>query len=193
MVFALLAACSGDRSGGAIGGGVGGPQPGAPDYAQVGPGETLAYGQIARLCGAPERLLGSRVATYPEGRGGYALYDTMPGTGAPHTFFLTGFDDGCARQFTAAFALFSAPSDFENLRYGLPSDTVPRSQTDTAYETLKAQVCRVRRGQPCGSRIGRLERNTAFVSIYENFGSNAQWKTVLLHDGAVLAVDVSSN
>ncbi len=175
------------------GGGGSSPQPGAPDYAQVGPGETLPYGELARLCGAPERLLGSRVATYPENRGGYALYDSEPGRSTPHTFFITGFDDGCARQFTAAFALFSAPSDFEKLRYGLPSETVPSSRTDAAYETLKTQVCRVGKGQPCGARIGRLEKNTAFVSIYETFGSNARWKTVLLHEGEVLAADLKGN
>ncbi len=173
--------------------GAGAPKAGDPDFAQVAPGQALPYGELARLCNVPESALGTRVDVYPETGRGYALYDSQPGNAAAHTFYMTGFDDGCARQFTAAFALFSGPGDFERLRYGVASATMPSSRTDAAYETLKRQVCGVRRGQPCGRRIGRMERDTAFVSIYEKFGSNARWKTVLLHDGGVLAADLRTN
>ncbi|MEO0745098.1 MAG: hypothetical protein AAFY49_07085, partial [Pseudomonadota bacterium] len=56
-----------------------------------------------------------------------------------------------------------------------------------AYEKLKARVCNVGRTKPCGPRISRLENTTTFVSIYENFGENARWNDILLHDGEVLA------
>ncbi|SNR25532.1 hypothetical protein [Puniceibacterium sediminis] len=185
LVLSLLAACANGNSGTV--------SSGAVNYVTATPDETLPYGQIARFCGAPGRDFGTRVATYPKGRPAYALFDSEPGTSAARSFFLTGFDDGCARQFTAAFAIFSAPSDYEQLRYGLPSDTVPRSRTDAAYEALKSRICAVAKGLPCGSRIGRLERNTAFLSIYENFGSNPRWKTVLVHDGAALAMDLKGD
>jgi hypothetical protein len=68
----------------------------------------------------------------------------------------------------------------------------PYSDTDKAYETLKSRICKVPRRKPCGSRIGRLEKDTVFVSVYERFGSNAHWKNLLLHDGAVLALDRKS-
>lgn len=168
-----------------------GPSHGAPDYEQVGPGATLPYGRIARLCGVSASRLGTQVARYPEsGRGGFVLYDTEPGNISPHTFFVTGFDDGCARQFTAALALFGAPSMHEQLRYGAPGGTIPVSDTDRAYEVLKGRICRVPSGRPCGRRIDQIDRSTAFLSIYERFGNNARWKTILLHDGAVLALDI---
>ncbi|WP_316293249.1 hypothetical protein [Aestuariicoccus sp. MJ-SS9] len=190
------------RSGGVFGGLFGGgadpepeanaPEPGDPDYGQVGPGVTLPYGKMARLCGVPRRVLGKRVASYPERRGTFKLYDTQPGNTAPHTFFLTGFDDGCARQFTAALAMFGSPVLHEQLRYGLPAKVQPYSTTDAAYEKLKSRICRVGKGKPCGSAMRRLEPQTTFVSVYERFGSNPRWKTVLLHDGAVLATDIKN-
>ena len=69
----------------------------------------------------------------------------------------------------------------------------PYSTTDAAYETLKSRVCGVGKGKPCGSSMSRLARNTAFVSVYETFGSNPEWKTILLHDGEVVETDIRSN
>lgn len=170
-----------------------GPNPGAPDYQVVALGTVLPYGVLARVCDVNARQLGSRVARYPDNGSAYTLYDSQPGTTAPHTFFVTGFDDGCARQFTAALALFGSPETHEQLRYGLPSKVQPFSSTDAAYETLKSRICRVGKGKPCGSALSRLSRNTAFVSVYETFGSNPEWKTILLHDGAVVETDIRSN
>jgi hypothetical protein len=39
----------------------------------------------------------------------------------------------------------------------------------------------------------RFARNTAFVSVYERFGSNPVWKTILLHDGEVIETDIRGN
>lgn len=149
----------------------------------------LPYGKVARICGLSDRQMGKRVETLPEGRGRYALYDSAPGSTALRSFYLTGFDDGCARQFSAAVAVLAGAESHEQLRYGLPAEVQPYSTTDKAYEDLKSRVCRVGRGKPCGTRINRMERDTVFVSIYERFGSNAQWNTVLVHDGAVVAQD----
>lgn len=170
-----------------------GPNPGAPDYMIVPAGTVLPYGTLARVCDVATRDLGTRVERYPESGSVYALYDSQPGTITPHTFYLTGFDDGCARQFTAALALFGSPETHEQLRYGLPSKVQPYSSTDAAYETLKSQVCRVAKNKPCGSSMSRLARNTAFVSVYETFGSNPEWKTILLHDGEVVETDIRGN
>jgi hypothetical protein len=156
---------------------------------EIAPGTVLPYGKVARICGLSDRQMGERVETYPERRGTYALYDSAPQSTALRTFYLTGFDDGCARQFSAAVAVLAGADAHEQLRYGLPAEVHPYSTTDKAYEDLKARVCRVGRGKPCGKRIGRLERDTVFVSIYERFGSNAQWHTVLVHGGDVLAQD----
>lgn len=170
-----------------------GPNPNAPDYRIVPLGTVLPYGTLARVCDVSARDLGARVERYPDSRSVYTLYDSQPGTTAPHTFYLTGFDDGCARQFTAALALFGSPETHEQLRYGLPSKVQPYSSTDAAYETLKSRVCRVGKGKPCGSAMPQLARTTAFVSVYETFGSNPQWKTILLHDGEVVETDIRGN
>ena len=169
-----------------------GPRPGAPDYEQVGPGVTLPYGKVARLCGTPANRLGKKAGQYPERGGKYKLYDSAPGSTGLRSFFLTGFDDGCARQFSAALVIFGTPEIYEQIRYGAPSKTQPVAETDQAYEQVKSRVCRSGRGKPCGSRMSQLARDTVFVSIYERFGSNARWKNLLLHDGEVLALDIKS-
>lgn len=183
--------------GGGLLGGLGGGAGKAPraDTAQVrdvAPGVFLPYGQVGRVCGLPRNRMGKKIADFPDRRPTYALYDSEPGNTAAHTFFLTGFADGCARQFTASLAVFGSVGMHEQLRYGLPAEVQPYSDTDKAYETLKSRICKVPRRKPCGSRIGRLEKDTVFVSVYERFGSNAHWKNLLLHDGAVLALDRKS-
>lgn len=169
--------------------GGGGNTPAAGATSEVAPGTVLPYGKVARICGLSAGQMGRKVETYPERRGTYALYDSAPGSTALRTFYLTGFDDGCARQFSAAVAVLAGAESHEQLRYGLPAEVQPYSTTDKAYEDLKSRVCRVGRGKPCGNRINRLSNDTVFVSIYERFGSNAQWNTVLVYDGDVLAQD----
>lgn len=166
--------------------------PDAPDARLVAPGTVLPYGEVARVCDLPTRDLGSEVARYPERRPQYRVYDSVPGSTTPRVFYVTGFPDGCARQFTAAMAMFASPAMHEQLRYGAPAESLPYSDTDKAYDQIKRRVCGVGRNKPCGSRIGQLERDTAFVTVYERFGSNARWATILLHDGQVVARDTKS-
>jgi hypothetical protein len=155
-------------------------------------GTRLPYGRVATICGVDTRQLGTRTAQYPERRPRYQLYDSAPGSTDPHTFYITGFDDGCARQFTAALAVFGSVEMHEQLRYGLPAEVQPYSDTDKAYETIKRQVCNKPRRKPCGSRIGQMARDTVFVSVYERFGGNAQWMNLLLHGGDLVAQDRKS-
>ncbi len=169
------------------------PGPGDPDYSIVPLGTALPYGTLARVCNVRPRQLGKRVDSYPESRSVYELYDSNTANTAPHTFYVTGFKDGCARQFTAAVAVFGSTVTHEQLRYGLPAKLQPYSETDAAYERLKSRICRVGRGQPCGTALPRLSRNTVFVSVYERFGSNPVWKTILIHDGEVIETDIRSN
>ncbi|MCA0998134.1 hypothetical protein [Alloyangia pacifica] len=159
-----------------------------PDAQQVPFGTALPYGEIARVCGVPDRQLGVPVAQYPENRRGYVLYDSRPGTTAARALYITGFDDGCARQVTGALALFGAPQLHEELRYGLAGQTLPSGPVEGAYETVKAEVCRVSSGKPCGRAMTRLARDTAFLSVYPTFGS-ASYVNMLLHDGQVVALE----
>lgn len=168
------------------------PRPGAPDARKIPLGVTLPYGQLARVCGVPKRKLGKKVDSYPERGSKYTLYDSAPGASGAHSFFLTGFDDGCARQFTAALVIFGSPESYEQIHYGPSGETQPVSETDKAYEKVKSKVCRVRKGKPCGTRMKQLARTTVFVSVYERFGSNPRWKNILLHDGEVVAMDIKS-
>lgn len=167
-----------------------GPDRGAPDFQQVAFGASVPYGQMARVCGVPDRQLGKRAGGYPERGAKYTLYDSAPGGTGPRNFYLTGFKDGCARQFTAALVLFGSPESYEQIHYGPAGQSQPKSDTDAAYEQVKSRVCRVGKGKPCGSAMSRLARDTVFVSVYERFDSNPRWKNILLHDGEVLAMDM---
>ena len=160
--------------------------PTGPDAARIAPGTVLASGQIATVCGLTESALGTPIGA----ASGYAVRDTVPNTVAPRTHYLTGFPDGCARQFTGALALFGDVGTHEVVRYLASNAQVPYSATDTAYEQIKAEVCGVPVGQPCGRQLDRLARRTVFVTVYQNFGTNPSWANILIHDGAVVAMDV---
>ncbi|WP_121633375.1 hypothetical protein [Tropicibacter alexandrii] len=164
--------------------------PNAPDARQIAFGTRLPFGEVARLCDVPARQLGKRAGGYPERGAQYMLYDSAPGETGPRSYYLTGFKDGCARQFTAALVLFGSPESYEQIHYGPAGKAQPKAQTDAAYELVKSRVCRVGKGKPCGSAMSRLSRDTVFVSVYERFDSNPRWKNILLHDGAVVAVDM---
>lgn len=155
--------------------------------ADVAYGTLLPFAVVGRVCEAKSRPKGARVE---RSEAGYDLYDSAPGIPEARTFYVTGFADGCPRQFTAALAMFGAPSLHEQLRYGLPSDAYPYSDTDKAYEKVKSAICRVGRRKPCGSRIRTLERNTVFVSTYERSTYNGRWADILIHDGSVLATSL---
>ncbi|GAA6190003.1 hypothetical protein NBRC116596_30660 [Litorivita sp. NS0012-18] len=163
-----------------------------PDALAVAYGTQLPYGEIAHICNLPTSAMGKEVASYPERRAKYRLYDSLPGHTTAHTFYMTGFADGCARQFTAALAVFGSASMYERLQYLLPAKQRQKGAADQAYEKVKSKVCGAPRGKPCGNKIGMLERDTVFVSVYERYGDNARWTNLLLHDGAVLAKDIKA-
>ena len=144
---------------------------------------------MARLCGVDVTRLGQEVEAHRR----YRLYDSAAGTTAPRNWYVSGFDDGCARQFTAALALFGTIETHESLRYGAAAKDLPVTETDLAYKDVKSRVCRVGRDAPCGARADRLDRTSVFLTIYERFGDNARWVNAFLHDGAVAAVDIASN
>ncbi len=156
---------------------------------EIIPGASLPYGRIARVCDVPKRKMGEKIAQYPERGPMHQLFDSDPGNTEPHTFYLTGFPDGCARQFTASLAVFGSAGMHEQLRYGLPAEVQPYSDTDKAYEKVKKSVCKVGRRKPCGEKVSLLEGDTVFLSIYERFGDNLHWMNLLLHRGEIVAQD----
>ncbi|SMY05987.1 hypothetical protein [Flavimaricola marinus] len=162
-----------------------GPASTGPDAQIIEPGTTLAYGQIATVCGLRTRDLGRVVGS----ESGYTVYDTNPASTGQRTHYVTGFDDGCARQFRAALVLFGDVGTHEVIRYSDGTRDLPYSDTDNAYEEIKARVCRVSSGQPCGSALDRLARRTTFLTVYANFGLNPEWADILLSDGDVVAMD----
>ncbi len=151
-------------------------------------GEPVPYGEIKSVCDAPRGRLGTKIAN----AGGFTIYDSNPGSTQMRAHYITGFDDRCARQFSAALTLTGDVGTHEVVRY-LPSNRVKFNGTDSAYEAIKASYCRVRHGKPCGSRLDALARQTTFITAYQSFGSRPQWVEILLHDGEMTAIDFKTN
>ena len=156
-----------------------------PDAQEIAPGTPLAFGEIARVCALPKADMGRQVET----AGKYRLYDSAVGSTEQRPFYVTGFDDGCTRQVTGALALFASAESHERMRYGAPFKGQPYSDTDKAYEAAKKDICGVGKGKPCGAKMGQLEKTTAFITVYDRFVDARSWHNVLLHDGAVLAME----
>lgn len=180
-----------------LGGGAGDPGGGngagagtvAVDRADAAP---LAFGRVGRVCGLSGRELGAEVDRAPEGgRPRWQLFDTRPGTTEPRTLYITGFDDGCARQITAALAVFGAPATYEATRYGAGIRGA-QTETDVAYERIKARLCGVAAGVACpADRLERVGARTAFVTAYPQFGqTSGRQLTLLLNDGALVATSI---
>lgn len=165
--------------------------PNAPDARIVPAGTALPYGTVARVCDLPRNAMGPEVARHPDRAPLYRLHDSAPGSTAARAFYVTGFPDGCARQFTGALAMFGAARMHEQLRYGAPARSIPYTATDIAYEQIKAAICGVGRNTPCGPRVGALEKDTVFVTVYESFGGSARWQNLLLHDRKLVASDMN--
>jgi len=161
-----------------------------PDARDVPYGTVLPFGEIARVCDARGQPMGQKVDS--NGRRGFTLYDSNAGIREKRTFYVTGFSDDCPRQFTAANALFGAPSFYEQIRFGPAGENLPFAATDKAYDKVKSSVCRAAGNKPCGSKIGTLDGNTVFLSAYEFGEENNKWKEFLVHDGTVLAAAVKS-
>lgn len=162
-----------------------------PDARDVPFGTTLPYGVVARVCEAKGQSMGQKIDS--GAARGYALYDSASGSATARTFYITGFADGCPRQLTGANVLLGAPSLYEQLHYGPGGENLAKAETDAAYEQVKRQVCGVRKGKPCGSKIDKMDRSTFFVSAYDSFGNSSRWTELLIHDGAVLAAAVKTN
>lgn len=148
----------------------------------------VSFGEIARVCEARDKPLGALVAT--TGPRDLEVYDTAPGGITLRRFYLTGFADGCPRQFMASTTAFGMPSDYEAQHYG--KDSFVTGATDVAYEAIKAEVCGVPAGAPCGKRIKRLDKTTVFLSAYDLTGDTEHWTDYLIHNGALVAVAVKS-
>ena len=164
----------------------------APKPVGIPFGTRIAFGKAAPLCDYPKGQLGALVAQYPEDKPVYRLYDSQPGEKAAHAFYIKGFADGCLRQVTASVAVFGSVEMHEQLRYGLPADLHPYSDTDKAYEQLKRKVCGVGKKAPCGEKLPLLAPNTVFLSLYDSYGNSQDWANLLLHDGQIMAKDLKS-
>ncbi len=160
-----------------------------PDAALVEPGIALPFGVIARVCKLKKSEMGREVERSSDGKGKFRLYDSAPGNTAMHTYYITGFDDGCPRQVTAALAMFGDVARHEFLRYGEHSKGQSWSETDTSYEKIKRKVCKVGKGKPCGSNLAKLEKSTSFLTVYSAFVGAPTWRNILLHDGSVVAMN----
>ncbi len=152
----------------------------------VAPGTVLPFGEIGVACGVRGRALGKEVDRFPAKGRGYRLYDSNPSSTTPRTHYLTGFKDGCPRQFTAALAMIGSPVLHEQMRYDQYNKDLPFTDADKAYERIKRRICKVAKGQLCPEeRVRALEKGMAFVTLYERFGGNASWEEVLLHEGKI--------
>lgn len=155
----------------------------------IPPRTIMAFGDIGPTCGLSNRDLGTKIS---EGSG-FAIYDTIPNSTAARPHYITGFNDGCARQFTAALVLMGDVGTHEVVRYNRTRVDLPYSETDNAYEAIKTSFCRTGFGQPCGARLERLARGTTFVTAYERFGAGPIWAEFLLHNGEVAASTIEGN
>ena len=163
-----------------------GPRRNRTSEPAVTPGTVLPFGEIGVACGVRGRALGKEVERFPAKGRGYRLYDSNPSSTAPRTHYLTGFKDGCPRQFTAALALIGSPVLHEQMRYDQYNKDLPITDADKAYERIKRRICKVSNGEHCPEkRVEALEKGMAFVTLYERFGANASWEEILLHEGKV--------
>lgn len=162
-----------------------------PDGTGVADGALLKFGEIARVCGLHNDDLGRQI----DNGGGFRIFDTIPNSNVPRPFYISGFDDNCARMFTGAVVVTGDVETHEFVRYQTSNKRIDYTTTDNAYETLKASVCRVGRGQPCGARTQRMNVNTHFITVYSFFAGTysavpSRWAQILIHDGDVLAMSI---
>lgn len=163
-------------------------RPKTPPANQVKPGTQLPYGEIGVACGIRGKALGKEVDRFPAKGKGYRLYDSDPSLTQLRTHYLTGFSDGCPRQFTASLALLASPLMHEQLLVAEKGHKQHSNAADKAFEKLRRKICRVGRGKPCPeNRVAAMEKSMAFVTTYEHFGDNARWEEILLHKGEITA------
>ncbi|PTQ70794.1 hypothetical protein [Celeribacter persicus] len=165
------------------------PQAAEGPVPTVKPGEVLPFGEVGVACEV--KSMGRKVDQFPrEGRPIWQLYDSDPESTAPRSQFITGFSDGCVRQVTAALVMFGEAALHEVLRYSGDTDR-DWTKADKTYETIKRQTCGVGRGERCPEgKIGALERQVAFVSVYPEYGAEEDWLELLLHDGTLVSEEM---
>jgi hypothetical protein len=161
------------------------------DVTDVAYGTVLPFGVMARSCEARRKPLGRKIES--ASAQGYKLYDSDPGGTGPRTYYITGFDDDCPRQLTAANVLLGAPSRYEQLHYGPTGKDLAYGETDKAYDALKKKVCGARKRKPCGGKMAKMDKSTFFVTSYARFDDNARWSETLIHDGIVMATAIKTN
>lgn len=155
---------------------------------ELAPGARPAVGQVVKRCDLRPRDMGRLSDKYPQRAPRYKLYDSAPNNTATRAFYITGFTDGCAREIHAAVAMFAGPVLHEQLRFGAPAKVLARGGVDAAYDKIKRKTCGAGRKTPCGSKIAKLDKTTAFVTAYPRAGG-PQWANLLLHDGVLMAAD----
>ncbi|MBU0644347.1 MAG: hypothetical protein KJ731_19070 [Alphaproteobacteria bacterium] len=157
----------------------------------VQPGEILPFGEVGIACEVNKRSMGHEVDQFPrEGTTVWRLFDTDPANTGPRTQFITGFADGCPRQVTAALVMFGAADLHEVLRYS-EGDDREWTKADKSYEAIKSATCGVKRKQRCpADKVGLLEKQLAFVSVYPTFGAPKGWLELLLHNGDVMSEEI---
>jgi len=164
----------------------------APAPKGIAFGTRVGFGSAAPLCDYPKKKIGKLVAQYPEKKPVYWLYDSAPGSEEARAFYIKGFADGCLRQVRATVVVFGSVEMHEQIRYGLPAELHPYSDTDKAYEKVKRSVCKVGAKKPCGDKLPLLTPNTVFLSLYSTEVSAQDWANLLLHDGQLMASDRKS-
>lgn len=155
---------------------------------QADPSIMLPFGQIGSACGIRGKALGKEVDRFPARGKGYKLFDTAPSTTGPRTHYITGFKDGCPRKFTASLALLGSPVLHQQLLSAEGKQGQHSTGADTAFQKIRAQICRTGRGKACPEKHeSKMESSMAFVTTYERFGGAARWTEILLHNGKVEA------
>jgi hypothetical protein len=158
---------------------------------QAAPTGAVAFGVLVKDCSVKKSAMGKKTDQLEAGSPRFALYDSDPTSKEQRDFYVVGFKDKCARKFKAAVAMFGDLHLHEIKRYSLSKDALPYSNTDKAYEVLKARYCGAKKGEVCGDKkMPKLTGNTAFLTVYESFGGSGDWAEILLHKGDIYASSV---
>lgn len=159
--------------------------------AEIPIGTVLPYGQVGVACNVRGRKLGKVIDQFTQRGTDFKLYDTAPNSTNPRTFFVTGFKDGCPRQFTGAIASLGSPVLHERMRFDSYNKSLAITETDRAYDKIRKRVCKTRGKTLCPQeKVDALEAETAYVTVYEQFGANKHWAEILLHKGKLVATSL---
>lgn len=148
----------------------------------------LSYGILRKDCDA--RVPKTAVEVDRDEAGRLRLYDSQSGATHPRLHYLTGLRDGCPRLFKAALAVVGTAGTRDVLSTKTPGRA--SKATEPAYQSIKARACKGGPKALCDDAgLRKIARNTAFVTVYERFGSSPRWGDILLHKGKVVATDLT--